>query len=243
MCAPLLAAIPMAATVGGALGTSAAAGGLVIAGIAASGAAAGLQYMGQKQAADSSNNFQQYQYDQAQRLANENLLQQYKSIAMRQQEERAAASQQVQKIQEEGFAALGEAAVASGDSGVYGNSVSVLMDDFRRQQTESISNSDLNYAMRSRQIQASMAGMQGQAESQMIRAMPQYQSAPSIFSPILQTAGAGLSLAGNMAGPGFRTPEGAAASNSGPTFSYTGSGGSSPFMKYNQTFGSGLRFK
>jgi len=193
---------------GTSLGTTAAAGGLIIAGVAASGAAAGLSYYAQDQQSKSSNDFQKYQYEQTQRLANENLLLQYKQIGLRQGEERVAMSQQIQQIQREGYSALGEAAVQSADSGVYGNSVDALMSDFRRQQSESTSNAELNYLMRSRQINMEMKGMAGQAEGQVIRSLPQYSAAPSIFSPILQTMGSAFGMMGNLAGPGFKNEAG-----------------------------------
>lgn len=208
MCAPLLAAIPLAATLGSALGTSAAAGGLIIAGVAASGAAAAVSFKAQSDAVSSQNDYQKYQYEQTQRLANENLLLQYKQIGLRQGEERVAMSQQIQQIQREGYAALGEAAVQSADSGVYGNSVDALMSDFRRQQSESTSNAELNYLMRSRQINMEMKGMAGQAEGQVIRSMPQYAADPSILSPILQTMGGAFGMMGSLAGPGFRSTDG-----------------------------------
>jgi len=203
MCPPLLAAIPFASTVGTALGTSAAAGGLLIAGTALSGAAAGLSFVGQKQAADAQNSYQKYQYEQTQRLANENLLQQYRQIGLRQQEERTAFAQQVQQIEMEGRQAVSQATVAQGSSGLYGNSYEVLLMDFRRQQMEAVSNAELNYSMRERQLNLEQQGVRSQAESQVIRAMPLYQAQPSVAVPILQTLGSGFSLAGSMAGPSF----------------------------------------
>jgi hypothetical protein len=248
MCPPLLAAIPFAASVGGALGTSAAAGGLLIAGVAASGAAAGLAYMGAKQQADYNNEFQNYQYEQTQRLARENLVNQYKMVGLRQIEERAAMSQQMQVIQSETMQALGEATVRSGESGVYGNSINALMMDFRRQQAESVGNVELNYLMRDRQLQMEQVGLRSQAEANVIRAMPQYTMAPSILSPILQTAGAGFGLAGNLAGPKFLQPDSAGAPISsgvradGP-YSYTGAGSNwmRPYQRFGFSFGGGGR--
>lgn len=207
MCPPLLAAIPFASSIGTALGTSAAAGGLLIAGTAMSGAAAGLSYMGQKQATDQQNAFQKYQYEETQRLANANLLQQYRQIGLRQQEERAAFAQQIQQIEMEGRQAMGQAAVQQGQSGIYGNSYDILLMDFRRQQMEAVGNAELNYAMRDRQMNLEAQGFRSQAEAQVIRAMPQYQASPSIISPILQTFGSGLGMAADFAGPGFFAPE------------------------------------
>jgi hypothetical protein len=208
MCPPLLAAIPFAASVGGALGTSAAAGGLLIAGVAASGAAAGLAYMGAQQQAEYNNEFQNFQYEQTQRLARENLVNQYKMVGLRQIEERAAMAQQMQVIQSETMQALGEATVRSGDAGVYGNSINALMMDFRRQQAESVGNASLNYMMRERQLQMEQTGLRSQSEANIIRSMPQYTMEPSILSPILQTAGAGFGLAANLVGPKFMSPDG-----------------------------------
>ena len=209
MCPPLLAAIPFAASMGSALGTSAAAGGLMIASLATSAAAAGMSYAGQKQASDDANKYQKFQYEETQRLATNNLMLQYEQIGLRQREEGQAFAQQMQVIQSEGMQALGQAAVKSGESGVYGNSVEALMNDFRRQQTDSVANLELNYAMRGRQIQAQALGFQGQAETTINKSIPQYQAAPSIVTPLLQTAGAGLNTAAMLQGPGgYSTPGG-----------------------------------
>jgi hypothetical protein len=221
MCPPLLAAIPFAASLGSALGTSAAAGGLLIAGTALSGAAAGMSFVGQKQAADAQNKYQKYQYEETQRLAGENLLQQYRQIGLRQQEERAAFAQQIQQIEMEGRQALGQAAVSQGESGIYGNSFEVLLMDFRRQQMESIANAELNYSMRERQMNLESQGYRSQAEAQVIRAMPQYQANPSIISPVLQTAGTAFGLAGSLAGPGFFQSGGGAPAQSSVVGDYS----------------------
>jgi hypothetical protein len=231
MCAPLLAAIPFASTVGTALGTSAAAGGMVIAATAASAAAAGLSFYGQSQAVKAQNNYQKYQYEETRRLSNENLLLQYRQIGLRQQEERVALSQQIQQIEMEGREAAAQAAVGQGQSGIYGTSYDILLQDFRRQQMEAISNAELNYAMRDRQLGLEMQGMRSSAEGQVIRAMPQYQASPSAAVPILQTLGAGLGYASSMAGPGFFAPEGGG-----------GGGGAKVVGDYSRQDGTLVRF-
>jgi len=218
MCPPLLAAIPLAASLGSALGTSAAAGGLLIASTAMSGIAAGMSYIGQKQAVDAQNSYQKYQYEETQRLANDNLLQQYRQLGLRRQEEQTAFAQQVQQIDYEGRQAMGQAAVRQGESGIYGNSFDALMMDFRRQQSEAVSNASLNYAMRDRQIGLEAQGFRSQAESQVIRATPLYQAQPSIVTPVLQTLGSGFGMAANLAGPNFLKPDGTTGQSSYGTY-------------------------
>ena len=92
MCPPFLA--PIGAALGASEAAAAAAGTMAVLSVAATAASAGVSYAGQKQAADS----QKYQYEEAQRLAQENLQLQYQQIGVRQREEQISKAQQVQQI-------------------------------------------------------------------------------------------------------------------------------------------------
>jgi len=189
MCLPLLA--PLGAALGASASSAAAVGTMAALSVAASAAGAGMGFVGQKQAADS----QRYQYDQTQRLANENLQIQYQQMAVRAREEQIAKSQQVQEIQSQAEQAFGAIRAEAGEAGIQGNSVNSLMNEFARQQNESLANLDINYDFRSRQLYMEQLGMRGQAESSMIRAYPN-QTSPSIATPLLQTGASVLNTVG-----------------------------------------------
>jgi hypothetical protein len=152
--------------------------------VAATAAGAGVSYAGQKQAADS----QKYQYEEGQRLAQENLQLQYQQVGVRQREEQISKAQQVQQIRQEAETAFGSIRTTTGEAGIQGNSVNMLMNEFTRQQNESIANVNLNYDFRSRQLMIEQLGMQGQADGTMIRSYPT-TTAPSPFTPALQIGG------------------------------------------------------
>lgn len=198
MCLPFLA--PIGAALGASAAAEAAVGTLATLSLAATAASAGMTFAGQQQAADA----QEYQYKEAQRLAKENLHLQYGQMAVRQREEQIAKAQQVQAIRAQAEQAFSTIRTESGESGIQGNTVNILMSEFERQQSEAIANLNLNYDFRNRQMQMEQLGMRGQAESAMIRAYPS-QSQPSIFSPLLQV-GAGALNTVNMYGNIDRMP-------------------------------------
>lgn len=189
MCLPLLA--PIGAALGASAAAEAAVGTLAVLSLATTAASAGMSFAGQKQAADA----QEYQYKEAQRLANENLQLQYQQVAIRQREEQIAKAQQVQGIRAQAEQAFATIRTESGESGIQGNTVNILMAEFERQQGEALSNLNLNYDFRQRQLQIEQLGMRGQAEAAMIRAYPT-QSQPSIFSPLLQVGAGALNTVG-----------------------------------------------
>jgi hypothetical protein len=169
---------------------------MLVAQLAAAAASASISYVGAKNSAAA----QEYQYKQAQRLAQENLQQQYAQMAVRQREEQIAKSQQVEQLSKEAYAAFGNIQTVAGESGVQGNTVNILMEEFRRQQAESIANVNLNYDFRRRQLAIEQLGLRGQAEGAMIRAYPT-QGQPSILSPIFQVGGTALSSIGMYGSP------------------------------------------
>lgn len=197
MCVALLGAIPGAAALGTALGTSAAAGGLVIAGTTLAGASAGLQFLGQRQAASS----QEAMWHQTAQLTAADLRLKYQQMQLREMEERSAFAQQSQEIQRRTAKALGFTQAAAAQSGVYGSSVATLLQDFGRQQAESLFALQRNSAMRSRQMGLESLGMQSAGVAAINRAYPD-SAQPSILSPLFQTAGQAMSLIGSNLGPG-----------------------------------------
>jgi len=192
MCLPFLA--PIGAALGASAANAAAVGTLATLSVAATAASAGVSFAGQAQQASA----QKYQYEESQRLANENLQLQYQQMAVRQREEQIAKAQQVQMIRQEAETAFGSIRTEAGESGIQGNTVNILLAEFERQQAESLANLNMNYDFRNRQLQIEQLGLRGQAEAAMIRAYPQVSS-PSIAAPIIQT-GAGVLNAVTMYG-------------------------------------------
>lgn len=210
MCLPFLA--PIGAALGASVAAEAAVGTLATLSLATTAASAGLSFAGQAQQASA----QRYQYQEAQRLANENLQLQYQQMAVRQREEQIAKSQQVQQIRAEAEQAFSTITTESGEAGIQGNTVNILMGEFERQQGEALGNLNLNYDFRQRQLQLEQLGFRGRAESAMIQAYPT-QTAPSILSPMLQIGGGFLNTV-NMYGNPDRMPA-FGGSRPGPTSS------------------------
>lgn len=195
MCLPLLAGIP--AAIGSALGTTATAGGLVLAGTALAGASSALQFFGQQQAASA----QEDAWRQTAELTNADLRLKYQQMQLRELEERQAFAQQSMEIGRRTARALGYTQAAAGEGGVYGNTVNMLMQDFGRQQSESFFAMQRSAQMRSQQFGLESLGYQQAGVANINRSAPT-TSQPFFLSPILQTAGAGLGYAAAFMGPG-----------------------------------------
>lgn len=197
MCAPLFAAIPGAISLGGAMGVSSAAAGMMIAGTSIAAASAGLQFIGQSQAASA----QEAAWKQTAELTNADLRLKYQQMQLRELEERQAFAQQSMEIGRRTARALGYTQAAAGEGGVYGNTVNMLMQDFGRQQSESFFAMQRSAQMRSQQFGLESLGYQQAGVANINRSAPT-TSQPFFLSPILQTAGAGLGYAAAFMGPG-----------------------------------------
>lgn len=214
MCPPLLAAIPGAAALGTALGTTATAGGMVIAGTALAGASSALQFFGQQQAASA----QEDAWRQTAELTNADLRLKYQQMQLRELEERQAFAQQSMEIGRRTARAIGYTQAAAGEGGVYGNTVNMLMQDFGRQQSESFFAMQRSAQMRSQQFGLESLGYQQAGVANINRSAPT-TSQPFFLSPILQTAGAGLGYAAAFMGPGTGAEATKPLQRHGPTFS------------------------
>lgn len=213
MCPPLLAAIPGAVALGGALGSSAAMGGLVIAGTAMSAVSAGMQYVGQQQAARA----QGAAWHEQARLVNEDLNLKYQQLHLREMQERESFAQQSMEITRRSMQAMGYTQAVAGAAGVQGNAVNMLMMDFGRQQAEAMAALQRNREMRAEQFSLEALGYQQQGIATIHGGAPT-TSPPSILSPILQTAGAGLNFMAMGLGPGTGGGGGTGPQTWGPTY-------------------------
>jgi len=194
MCLGFLA--PIGIAMGASETAAAAAGTMAVLQVAAAAASAGVSFAGQKASADA----QAAQFKQSERLSQANLVNQYQEMAVRQRQEQIAKAQQVEQLTNEASKAYGNIQTTAGESGITGNTVSILMEEFKRQQTESLSNLNLNYDFRQRQLQIEQLGLQGQTQANIIRSYPT-QAQPSILSPIFQTGGAALGAVDRYGSP------------------------------------------
>lgn len=194
MCLPFLA--PVGIAMGASEATAAAVGTITVLSIAASAASAGVAYAGQKSSADAA----AAQFKQSEKLSQANLVNQYSSMAIRQREEQIAKAQQVEQLTNEAAKAYGNIQTTAGESGIQGNTVNSLMEEFKRQQGESLSNLQMNYDFRNRQLQIEQLGLQGQTQSNIIRAYPT-QSQPTILSPIFQTGASAMNAVDRYGSP------------------------------------------
>lgn len=178
MCLPALA--PIGAALGASAANAAAVGTLVVSSLAITGASAGLNYYGQKQAADS----QQDMYNQAQINANAQLREDYAQTALRIRQEQEAKAQQVAQIQSQARQALSRGQVAAGESGYTGTNYDILMADFARQQTLAGQSVQMNYEARRDQLLYGQTASRANAYNQMVSAYPRIGQ-PSMLTPFL----------------------------------------------------------
>lgn len=178
MCLPALA--PVGLALGAEAASAAAVGTLVVGSLAITGAAAGLSYYGQKQAADS----QQDMYNQAEINANTQLREDYAQTALRLRQEQEAKSQQVAQIQSQARQALSRGQVAAGESGYTGTNYDILMADFARQQTLAGQTVQMNYEARRDQLMYGQTAQRANAYNQIASAYPKLGQ-PSLLTPFL----------------------------------------------------------
>lgn len=186
-----LAAIPGAVALAPLLGVTESMAGLVIAGSAVAAGSSALQFMGQSQAASS----QQQMWNQTAELTRKDLNLKYQQMQMREIQEREAFGQQASTIMARTAKAVGYTQAAAGEGGVYGNTIATLLQDFNRQQSDSLMALQRNAMYRSQQFGLESLAYQQQGISSINRSAPT-QSQPSIFAPIFQTIGAGLGYVG-----------------------------------------------
>lgn len=143
-------------------------------------------FIGAQQAAADQNEM----YRDNARNANEDAKNKYVSMQQRMMQEQAAAAQQKQEAGRDARAARATALVAAGESGVAGNSIGALMQEFYGREAAYNDSVDANTEMTLKQMNAEMKGIKYQTQDRInsvARARP-----PSFFDAGLRIAGAGF---------------------------------------------------
>ncbi len=125
--------------------------------------------------------------------AEQSAVRQYTALQARQEEEQARAVQSIQKSRVEATKALGTLTTQAGESGVGGNSVRALHDEFARTATEYEGAVIRNKAFLDSQFKRDAEGIQLNQQSTINNAYSQIQP-PNYLGLILQTAGSALAI-------------------------------------------------
>jgi len=96
------------------------------------GAETASSLVGQSKNAKAQANWQEKTFEANKTLADADAVRKYVALQSRQQQEHAAAGQAIERASLEAIAARGTARVSAGESGVAGNSVTALDQEFRR---------------------------------------------------------------------------------------------------------------
>jgi Mg/Co/Ni transporter MgtE len=152
-------------------------------------------YMAQSQQADYQNKMAEVQAKNARTAANS----QYKALALRDQQTATQTGQKMEIKSKEAAQAMSTAAVAAGESGVSGLSVTALLSDYARQQGNA--NTIYRYN-RDAQLQQSVydrKGIQSQGQSRINEAAARMLPEPSFIGHALKIGGDIMSI-GDKAG-------------------------------------------
>ncbi|MCK0197063.1 hypothetical protein MWN34_09075 [Ancylobacter sp. 6x-1] len=167
--------------------------------IAIAAASSLVSYVGAAQQAKAQNQY----YAQNAAAAQEAAVNQYAALGHKQEQERKAASLDLQQSNLEALKARSTTATGAGEAGVSGLSVDALIGDIFAQQgrkTEAITS---NYAMTSDSIRAQMDEVQAQATSRINSV--QRAASPNPLAYIVQGASNGLAIASGKSVPGTVT--------------------------------------
>lgn len=143
-------------------------------------------YMGEKQAAEDQQKYQNKVYSQTAKAATENYLHTLDSLNTRFTQDTSAASETAQQNAVAGAQARGTAATAAGEAGVEGNSVQLLLHDFSRIEATNNANLYSNLLMEQQQMAEEAKSARAQAQSQVAQAAPSPVHQPSFLGAALQ---------------------------------------------------------
>jgi len=164
--------------------------GMAVAQFALSAASAVVGYQAQQQQYEA----QQQYYKNNREAANKAAVNTYASNQNRALQERAAASQELQKTNTDALRARSTAEVAAGEAGVTGLSVDALIADYYGQEGRYERTLDNNYQMNADYLRGEMDATQAQAEGR-INSVEQGQK-PSFADAAIRILGGGLEAYG-----------------------------------------------
>lgn len=174
MCPPVVAGAAMS---GGAISS------LTIAKTAFSALSAYASYKSQKDAARA----QQAQFNQNKLLAQRSMLEQARQLSVRDEQERAAASDKIMTSNIEAAKAKGRMVASAGEAGVAGGSIAQMLNDVERSRLNNEGTINRNLEAVSQQSKVEREGLLSQAEGR-INSVSQGQK-PSILATGLQIGG------------------------------------------------------
>ena len=174
MCPPVVAGAAMS---GGAISS------LTIAKTAFSALSAYASYKSQKDAAKA----QQAQFNQNKLLAQRSMLEQARQLSVRDEQERAAASDKIMTSNIEAAKAKGRMVASAGEAGVAGGSIAQMLNDVERSRLNNEGTINRNLEAVSQQSKVEREGLLSQAEGR-INSVSQGQK-PSILATGLQIGG------------------------------------------------------
>jgi len=177
MCPPVVAGVAMSSSTITALS---------IASTAVSALGAYAQYQSQKSAAKA----QQNQFNQNKLLAQRSMLEQSRQLAVRDEQERAAASDKIMSSNIEAAKAQARMVVSAGEAGVAGGSIAQLLNDVERTRLNNEGTINRNLEAVSQQSKVEREGLLTQAENR-INSVSQGQQ-PSLLATGLQIGGTAL---------------------------------------------------
>lgn len=184
-----------------ALGTEAIIGGALSIG------GSGANYFQQSAHARSVNSTNREVAERNQRIAKETALNQYKQLAQREVQERTRAFQQISDIMRDSKLAMAKTSVGAAASGVKGQAVRDLINDFQRQEMETIDYAKMNLGYASQQLQAERVNARLGLESRLLSSVPDITRAPNPFASALNGIGDAFRTAISINSAFGKTPD------------------------------------
>lgn len=163
-------------------------------------ASAGASYIGQSEQAKAAGRFQSERYTETARNALDSYRFNIGQLQLRTEQEAAAASGDAIANARAGTAARGTAAAVAGASGVSGNSVQALLNEYSLIESEGAFNINRNLKYRTDQIGANLKGLEADTKSRIAGVAPQ-----PIYGPSLLGLGLGVGAAGVNAATTYYT--------------------------------------
>lgn len=135
--------------------------------------------------------YQNQVYEMTKEAAAANAARQYQALYMRQQQEESAAAQAIDRTVRQAAAAQATARVTAGESGAAGQSVSALMNEYRRQELGFETTTIRNKTWAAAQTQLNAEAIRANQQAQVASAMPRPIEQPNFLGAMLRIAGHG----------------------------------------------------
>lgn len=165
---------------------------LAVASLAVTSASAVASHVSQNSEADRVEKDSHEAYEENKRSAITAATLNERELSLRESEELLASGTAKQDITRQELSVLSTSRVAAADAGVSGHSVDAVQNDIQRQASDQRSRIDTNTDLTVDQLEREKESVLVQAQSQINSVRPVTARRPSILTPALQIAGAGL---------------------------------------------------